>query len=143
MEYGHEKYPNALITQKLTVLKALERLTQRGIEWLTSSGHVSIEMPKHLACTEADALEDEILFPGDFSSSSGSRPLEPIESKLTKFEAGRMKDNVLKQFVERSDFSDDESDDVDWESIQEDADQIDHSKQDSTTGEGQLKPSSH
>ncbi|OAL39832.1 hypothetical protein AYO20_00744 [Fonsecaea nubica] len=35
MDYGHEKYLKSLVTQKLTVQKALERLTQRWVEVLS------------------------------------------------------------------------------------------------------------
>ncbi|OQV00840.1 hypothetical protein CLAIMM_06285 [Cladophialophora immunda] len=111
-------------------------------EWRTPKGDVYTEMPKHLAYGEADALEDEILFPEDFSSSSSKQRFKPIENSLTMFESGRMQDFVTKQFIQRGDFSDEESDDMDMEYIEEeDTDETDASQQGGAGEEDQI-PSS-
>ncbi|OAL29420.1 hypothetical protein AYO22_02314 [Fonsecaea multimorphosa] len=89
-------------------------------EWRTPDANKSTEMPKHLAYGEADALEDDILFPDDVSSSSSRKLFKPIENSITKFEAGQMKDYVMKQFLQCGDFSDNESDVMDTDYIKED-----------------------
>ena len=56
------------------------------LEWRTPCGHVSKEMPKHLVYTEANALEDQVLFPND----SGRGRFKAIDNHMTEFESGRM-----------------------------------------------------
>ncbi len=79
-----------------------------NLQWRTPHGHVSKDMPKHLIYTEADALEDEILF-----SDNGQGRFKAIKNGLTEFETERMKDSIMNYFITGGDVSDDDSDDFD------------------------------
>src|SRR5882757_6171856 len=51
-------------------------------QWRTPNGDVSYEMPKHLRFSEADALEEEILFPEDLVGTGGRRRFKAIANEM-------------------------------------------------------------
>lgn len=68
--------------------------------WRTPEGEMTHEMPKHLVYTEADALEDAILFPDDDNQTLDSQRVKSIENDVTKFESGRLESIMFARFVE-------------------------------------------
>lgn len=74
--------------------------------WGNADGHETNEMPKSLIYTEADALEDAVLFPLDADPTKISRRYRSVDNALAKMESGRARDQIVARFV--GDFDTDE-----------------------------------
>ena len=107
------------------VESAWDKLTsdKADLKWGTPGVYVSEEMPKNLVYTEADALEDQILFP----ENAGRGRFRAVENGLTDFESEseRMKDRIMRHFLTGGDVSDDESDDPELRYLEDDIDEDD------------------
>ncbi|KAK4944844.1 hypothetical protein LTR10_015763 [Elasticomyces elasticus] len=86
---------------------------ESAFQFMTPDGDVSREVPKHLLYTEADMLEDNILFPEETSVVSTSRRYKGVENELTQFESGSMRKFAMNFFIRDGDTDDEEYDD--WE----------------------------
>lgn len=67
--------------------------------WRNPDGDQTDEMPKSFIYTEADALEDAILFPDDADTSMSSKIYHSVDHSVTRFESIRTQDLVLARFV--------------------------------------------
>ena len=76
--------------------------------WKSTDGQVSDEMPNHLLYTEADALEEKILFPEDSTGDSRMKRFRGIENDLTRFESGQLQEDALQKFVHDVDTDEEE-----------------------------------
>ncbi|KAJ9616708.1 hypothetical protein H2200_000427 [Cladophialophora chaetospira] len=109
-----------------------EMMDDPRFEWRTPDGDVSKEIPKNLVYTEADALEEEILFPGDME---GKKRFKPIKNRLTEFESGRMIDSVMRHFVTARDISDKDSEESDTRYIEAGSDEENDWEDEDSEGE--------
>lgn len=94
---------------------------ESSFQFITPDGDVSQEVPKYLMYTEADALEDGVLFPEETSGSSARKRYRGVENRLTKFESGSLRKFAVDFFVRDGDTDDEDSYDsgqdlLDWES---------------------------
>ncbi|EEQ92317.2 uncharacterized protein BDCG_07437 [Blastomyces dermatitidis ER-3] len=64
----------------------------------TSKGKVGTGLPSQMKYNEADALEDAILFPEEFTGEATSNRMRAMRNNLTDFEQGRIK-NYVKRFA--------------------------------------------
>ena len=89
-----------------------------AFRWISSTGESSVEVPRSLAYTEADALEDAILFPQDSSKGNDSRRFKSIENELTRFEEGQIDTSTLARFIGGIDTDEEIPSDVERKAIQ-------------------------
>ncbi|PGH06359.1 hypothetical protein GX51_02369 [Blastomyces parvus] len=64
----------------------------------TSKGKLGTGLPNQMKYNEADALEDAILFPEEFTGEATSNRMQAMRNNLTDFEQGRIK-NYVKRFA--------------------------------------------
>lgn len=84
------------------------------VRFRNSKGKLGTGLPQQVKYNEADALEDAILFPGEFTGEATSNRMKTMTNQLTDFEQGRIK-NYVKRFAYDLD-SDDEYNSEDFDS---------------------------
>ncbi|KKZ63042.1 hypothetical protein EMCG_02612 [[Emmonsia] crescens] len=84
------------------------------VRFRNSKGKLGTGLPRQVKYNEADALEDAILFPGEFTGEATSNRMKTMTNQLTDFEQGRIK-NYVKRFAYDLE-SDDEYNSEDFDS---------------------------
>ncbi|KAG9773003.1 hypothetical protein KCU88_g5960, partial [Aureobasidium melanogenum] len=97
-------------------------------------GQILKTMPKQLVYTEADALEDAILFPEENDGAPRRRRFKALESELSRFENARSATVVLDQWINNDgqpELADSDNPDMDsaYDSEEEDDDPEPHDKE--------------
>lgn len=84
-----------------TVQSIWDEMSSEGtiFVWRNPDGGQTDEMPKYLIYTEADALEDAILFPDDADTSINSKRYRSVDNAVTRLESGRVQDLILAKFI--------------------------------------------
>lgn len=80
--------------------------------WQSSNGQFFEDIPRSLLYTEADALEESILFPENTLDGKVSKRFNTVENDLTKFEDGRLQKKMLARFVGDLDTDDEVPSDI-------------------------------